>query len=134
MLLIFVFTLLTMSCSIQSIYFAESQASDYHPLHQVSFYTSAQISCSHLGPSAMNLMPQQQMMLIHNQSFSIQFQNMNQAVLPGQHLGTTPNPVCMSPPSYEETVSTMSDGRGGTVVIMKNGSIVSISPPVCILN
>ncbi|KAK2160902.1 hypothetical protein LSH36_125g04051 [Paralvinella palmiformis] len=106
----------------------ENQASDYHPLHQVSFYTSTQISCTHLGPNAVNLTPQQQMMLVHNQSFSIQFQNANPTIMPGHPLGAMPAPVLM-PPSYEETVSTLSDGRGGTIVVMKNGSIINIPPP-----
>ena len=110
-------------------YISENQASDYHPLHQVSFYTSTQISCTHLGPNAVNLTPQQQMMLVHNQSFSIQFQNANPTIMPGHPLGAMPAPVLM-PPSYEETVSTLSDGRGGTIVVMKNGSIINIPPPV----
>jgi hypothetical protein len=68
------------------------------------------------------------MMLIHNQSFSIQI-----------HGHGTDNPMsppaggatgAMEPPSYEEAMSAVSDGKGGTIVYMKNGNVISIPPGV----
>ncbi len=101
----------------------ESRASDYHPLHQVNFYSSTQIPCDNPeGVSARD----GQFMVIHNQSFSIQFAgNTPVPTSRGVNLQGATIPV---PPSYEEATK-LAAASGGTVVLLKNGMLSLVPQP-----